>query len=113
MHKRVIYIDTGLGEFQGALINPEVTTESGERMEMWDSCFCFPKLMTRGSRAQNIRVEYLDEEGEPQAMDADGDLAALLQHEIDHLDGVLAIERAVSPKSYMTRDEWERQGRPF
>ncbi len=111
--QRVIYVDTGPGEFRGAMINPQIMSESGERLELWDGCFCFPKIMARVSRAQQVRVEYLDETGELQALEAAGELAALLQHEVDHLNGVLAIERAVSPKSYMTRDEWERQGKPL
>ena len=111
--QRVIYVDTGLEGFRGPMINPQVMPESGDRVELWDGCFCFRTIMVRVSRAQQVRVEYLDETGELQAMEATGELAAILQHEVDHLDGILAIERAVSPKSYMTRDEWERQGRPF
>jgi peptide deformylase len=110
---RVIYVDTGPDGFRGPMINPQVMSESGDRIELWDSCFCFPRILSRVSRAQRVRVEYLDETGELQALEASGELAALLQHQIDHLDGVLAIERAVSPKSYMTRDEWERQGKPL
>lgn len=111
--RRVIYIDTGPDGFRGALINPEITYESPERYEMWDGCFCFPRLMVRVTRATNAHVEYLDEQGTRQVLEATGELAALLQHEVDHLNGVLAVERALSSKSYMSRCEWERQGRPF
>ena len=111
--KRVCYIDTTQGEFRGALINPEMTYESSERYEMWDSCFCFPRLVVRVTRATEVRVDYLDVEGVLRTLEASGELSALLQHEIDHLDGVLAVEKALSPKSFMSRSEWERQGRPF
>lgn len=111
--ERVVYIDMGPDGFRGALINPEITSESGERYEMWDSCLCFPRLLARVTRATDVSVEYLDEAGTRRVLEATGELSALLQHEIDHLDGVLAVERVVSPKAFMTRGEWERQGRPF
>ena len=110
---RVIYIRTASEGFEGALINPEITDESSERYEMWDSCFCFPGIMVRVSRAAEVRVDYMDTEGQQQTLEATGELAALLQHEIDHLDGVLAVEKAVTPKAFCSRTEWERQGRPF
>jgi peptide deformylase len=110
---RVVYIRTVSEGFDGALINPEIVHESPERYEMWDSCFCFPRLLARVTRAAEVRVDYLDAEGNRRTLEANGELAALLQHEIDHLDGVLAVERAVSPKAFMSRSEWERQGRPF
>lgn len=111
--KRVVFISMTPGGFSGALINPEITSESSERYEMWDGCFSFPDLLTRVSRASEVRVEYMDVDGTPQTLEASGELAALLQHEIDHLDGVLAVERAVSPRAFTSRAEWERQDRPF
>jgi peptide deformylase len=111
--KRVVLIDTQSEGFRGALINPEITSESSERYDMWDSCFCFPELLVRVARASEVRVEYVDRNGAPQTLEATGELASLLQHEIDHLDGVLAVEKVVSPRDFMSRAEWERQGRPF
>ncbi len=111
--ERVVYVDMGTDGFRGALINPEITEESPERYEMWDCCFSFPRLLVRVTRATDVRVDYLDESGTRRTLEATGELSSLLQHEIDHLGGVLAIERAVSPKAFMSRGEWERQGRPF
>jgi peptide deformylase len=111
--KRVIFISMTSGSFKGGMINPEVVYESSDRHELWDSCFCFPRLLARVSRANDVRVEYYDETGTLQSLEASGELAALLQHEIDHLDGVLAVERVVSPQAFMSRGEWERQGKPF
>ena len=110
---RVVYIRMAPEGFEGALINPEITHESPERYEMWDSCFCFPRLVARVTRASQVRVDYLDETGAQRTLEANGELAALLQHEVDHLDGVLAVEKAVSPRAFMTRSEWERQRKPF
>jgi peptide deformylase len=106
--KRVVFIRMPNNRFSGALINPVIVWEDVDRVELWDACFSLPNLMVRVSRATAIRVEYVDQDGVSQSVDAEGDLAELLQHEIDHLDGILAIERAISPESFSTRAEWER-----
>jgi peptide deformylase len=109
--QRVIFIHVPAG-FHGALVNPRIERASAERFELWDDCFSFPDLMVRVSRAAEVRVAYLDEGGTPQTIDASGDLSELLQHEIDHLDGILATQRAISLTAFSTRAEWERrQGR--
>ena len=77
-------------------------------MELWDDCFSFPDLMVRVSRANQIKVDYQDDRGLKQTLEAEGDLSELLQHEIDHLDGILAVQRAISPQAFSTRAEWER-----
>lgn len=106
--KRVIFIRMQPAGFSGALINPKVTWTSTDQIELWDDCFSFPDLMVRVRRAASVRVEYVDEQGAAGLIDAEGDLAELLQHEIDHLDGVLAVQRAISPTAFSTRAEWER-----
>jgi peptide deformylase len=98
----------------GPLINPRIEWARDERFELWDDCFSFPDLMVRVSRALQIRVGYSDERGGRKTLAASGDLSELLQHEIDHLDGILAPERAISGRAFCTRAEWERRhaGRP-
>ena len=107
--KRVIFIRMQPTGFTSALVNPEIVWASDALMELWDDCFSFPNLMVRVSRAAEVRVEYTDERGMKRTVEAEGDLSELLQHEIDHLDGVLAVERAISPQAFATRAEWERQ----
>jgi peptide deformylase len=104
---RVIFIRMQPTGFCGPLINPEIIWRSDAQMELWDDCFSFPDLMVRVSRAAAIRVEYRDERGAARNIEAEGDLSELLQHEIDHLDGILAVDRAVSPRAFSTRAEWE------
>ena len=106
--ERVLFVNVPAG-FAGALVNPLIESASSERFELWDDCFSFPQLMVRVSRAVACRIRYLDQQGVTRHLDASGPLSELLQHEIDHLDGVLATERAVSPASFSTRDEWERR----
>lgn len=107
--KRVIFIRMQPIGFCGPLINPEIVWSTETRIELWDDCFSFPDLMVRVSRAAQIRVDYQDDRGLKQTIEAEGDLSELLQHEIDHLDGVLAVQRAISPQAFATRAEWERK----
>jgi len=106
--KRMIFIRMQPAGFCSALINPHISRLSDDQIELWDDCFSFPELMVRVRRAAQVRVEYLDERGAHCSIDAQGDLSELLQHEIDHLDGILAVQRAISPTAFSTRAEWER-----
>jgi len=106
---RLIYI-----EFEGwayCLHNPEYEFRSEERFRLWDDCFSFPGLMVWLERHETVLIRYLDEEGAPQTLEATGALAELVQHEIDHLDGVLAVDRAIDRNSLCTREEWDRSYR--
>jgi peptide deformylase len=110
--QRVIFIRMQPTGFRGPLINPEISWRSDDTFELWDDCFSLPNLMVRVSRHQRIRVNYQDGDGRPRELDAEGDFSELLQHEIDHLDGILATDRALSPRAFSTREEWLRgQGR--
>lgn len=106
--KRVIFLRMQPSGFCAPLINPEIVWASSNTMELWDDCFSFPDLLVRVRRAAEIRVTYHDDRGLSHTLEADGDLSELLQHEIDHLDGILAVQRAISPQAFATRTEWER-----
>ena len=80
-------------------INPVLTFPDEEMYELVDDCMSFPGLMVRVSRHRRADIRYLDENFEPRAMHLEGDLSELLQHEYDHLDGILATMRAVDNKS--------------
>lgn len=104
---RLIYI-----EFAGAvyrLINPELESRSEQTFRLWDDCFSFPDLLVWLERAQSVVVQYQDELGASRKIEAAGPLSELLQHELDHLDGVLAIDRALDSNSLCTREEFERR----
>lgn len=106
--QRVIFVRLPDG-FAGALIDPVIDWASADQMELWDDCFSLPNLMVRVRRSIRIRVSYTDEGGGVRRMEAEGGLSELLQHEIDHLDGILAVQRAISPQALCTRAEWERR----
>lgn len=105
VRSRIIFMDVGSPL---ALINPTITSRSVEMMELWDDCFSFPNLMVRVRRNAQIIVEHMDEHGAGKILDVRGDLSELLQHEIDHLDGILATDRAIDSKAFATRAEVER-----
>ena len=90
------------------LINPEIVDIGTDDFSVWDDCFSFPNLLVRVSRAYRVRVKYLDPKGEECFVDVEGDRAELLQHEIDHLDGVLAVDRTFGPDPLCLREEWNR-----
>ena len=90
------------------LINPEIVDIGTDDFAVWDDCFSFPGLVVRVQRAHRIRVRYQDMKGDKFETDLEGDRAELLQHEIDHLDGVLALDRAHGPDPFCLREEWNR-----
>lgn len=102
VHARIIMVTLAMPE---PLINPEIIQASSDTMELWDDCFSFPNLMVRLRRHRSIRVRYLDAHGVKHTIEAEGDLSELLQHEIDHLDGILAVDRAIDSHSFALRSE--------
>jgi peptide deformylase len=94
-------------------INPLIVQRSAETHVVWDGCLSFLEVFCQVERHRAIRVRYQDLEGTWHQLDtgSEEDLAELLQHEIDHLDGMLTIDRMVDPKSLVTRGEFERRYR--
>lgn len=106
--ERVVYMD--LGE-PWPLINPEIVAHSEEEMVVWDACLSFLCIFFQVRRHQWIDVRYQDVEGTWHELRAEGDLSELLQHEIDHLDGILALDRMTDIGTMCTREEFERRHR--
>jgi len=105
-HRRILFVNMNDGAFGPApLINPEIVRAGHEMMELWDDCFSFPDLMVRVRRHVEVDVRYQDESGATRVITARGDLSELLQHEIDHLDGILAVDRAIDKHSLAMRSE--------
>lgn len=98
VNKRVVVIDiTGPEERSGLLkiVNPEIISMEGE-CEGEEGCLSVPQEYADVKRAEKITVKFLNEDGKEQILDADGLLSRAFQHEIDHLDGILFIDR-ISP----------------
>ena len=82
-------------------VNPVLTFPDDETYVLLDDCMSFPGLMVRVERHRRADISYLDENFAPQAMRLEGDFSELIQHEYDHLDGILATMRAVDNKSFI------------
>ena len=97
LSRRVIVVDVREeGTVPFALVNPRVVETSREAEKAEEGCLSIPGVSSVVERSARVTVEGLDERGEPLRMEAEGLLARCIQHEIDHLDGVLFIDR-ISP----------------
>jgi peptide deformylase len=107
--KRLIYIELEGRAYR--LRNPEFEFQSVEKFQLWDDCFSFPDLLVRLERAVMVRIRFDSDAGEMERLEATGPFSELLQHEMDHLDGILAIDRALDGSSLCTREEYDRRYR--
>ncbi|MGD8726012.1 MAG: peptide deformylase [Gemmatimonadales bacterium] len=102
---RLIYIEMDRPCF---LVNPEIVDIGTRDFAVWDDCFSIPDLLVRVQRAYRVKVTYSDLAGHKHEVDAEGELAELLQHEIDHLDGVLMVDRPEGLDPFCLREEWQK-----
>ena len=98
--KRLIYMNI---DKPVVFINPEFTSLSDEMFDVWDDCMCFPNLLVKVKRHKELTIKYLDENGQQREWKMKDDLSELLQHEYDHLDGILCTMRALDDKSFKWR----------
>jgi len=82
------------------MINPELTDLSDELIELWDDCMSFPNLLVKVKRHKSLTILYYDLEWNKLTCTLENDMAELIQHEYDHLDGILATQRAIDNKSF-------------
>lgn len=90
--KRVVVIDVGDGLWE--MINPEIVAAEGEEIAV-EGCLSIPGVLGEVPRAARVVVRALDRNGESFELKADGLLARACQHEIDHLDGILFVDKAI------------------
>ena len=100
---RLVYLEIDRPMF---LVNPEIVDIGTDDFTVWDDCFSIPGLVVRVQRAHHVTVTYKDLAGHMQTIDAEGELAELLQHEIDHLDGVLMVDRPAGLDPFCLHHEW-------
>lgn len=95
------------------MVNPEIVRRSAETRVVWDACLCFLTIFMQVERHREVTVRYQDLRGAWHTVDAgpERDLAELLQHEIDHLDGILAVDRMTDVRTLVSREEFERRYR--
>ena len=106
--KRMIalYIDRPV-----VMINPVMFNHSDEMMELWDDCMSFPNLLVKVRRHKRCSLKFYDEQWSEQVWNLEDDMAELIQHEYDHLDGILATQQAIDDKSFALAEEKKNHGR--
>ena len=88
---RLITVDIGEGAF--AMVNPKIKEKNKVLQTFDEGCLCMPGIIGPVSRASKITVDGLDRHGEKMTIEAEGFLATVLQHEIDHLEGIIFLDR--------------------
>ena len=92
------------------MVNPWLEPLSDERLLINEGCLSVPDLRGDVERLVAVRMHYLDRNGEEEEADAHGLTAGTFQHELDHLDGTLFLDRA-DPRSFSTWEQFERHGK--
>ena len=95
VHKRIIVVDAAAPGDKPApyrMANPEIVWASDDVAAHEEGCLSFPDQYAEVARPNRVRVRYLDHENEIRELEADGMLATCIQHEMDHLDGVLFVD---------------------
>lgn len=103
--KRIIVLNLGKGTF--VIINPNIVSTSKEKFTLWDDCMSFPGLFVRVERHKSITVEYQDESGNKKTWENITQAESeLLQHEIDHLNGILAVDKKIGKEDIIYKTEF-------
>ncbi len=111
VHKRVIVIDVSETRDELlVLINPRLVEQSGSQV-CEEGCLSVPGIYDKVERAERVVVDYLDLDGKPQSISADGLLAVCLQHEIEHLDGHVFVEHLSQLKQVRIKAKLLKQAR--
>lgn len=82
------------------LFNPSFEPNTSEMFEIWDDCMSFPKLLVKVKRFRSITLTFRDRDWNECQWLLEDDMAELMQHECDHLDGILATQRAIDHSSF-------------
>ena len=117
VHESIRLFVAGVDDPDGGMspvvaINPEVTPIGSAVEEDWEGCLSIPDIRGRVPRATRIRLRALDRHGRPLALTADRFPARVIQHETDHLDGVLFFDRMTSFESITFQEEYSRYWAP-
>ena len=89
-----------------AYVNPEITVLDNDTAGIWEGCLSIPNLMGYVERPQHIQVDWTNEKGKSQCLEAIGLLATVFQHEFDHLNGKLYIDRITDTTKIAFEDEF-------
>ncbi|WP_395373139.1 peptide deformylase [Marinicella sp. W31] len=109
VHQRIVVIDVSEDNNQPlALINPEIIEKDGTQTHE-EGCLSVPGIYAKVKRAESVTVRYLDEQGETQTLSAEGLLAVCIQHELDHLLGIVFLDHLSPLKRKMALKKLKAQ----
>ncbi len=101
--------------FDLVIINPKITENFGRKTQMWEGCISSGEgengLFAKVPRYKEIKLHYTDEHGIPHTKHFKGLVAHVIQHEVDHLNGLLFVDRVKDTKTYITFAEYEKMKR--
>jgi peptide deformylase len=97
IQKRVLYLHINEPLL---VVNPTLTFPDAEIIQVWDDCMCFPNLLVHVERLKNCLLTFQDRDLQPRQLTLSGSLSELIQHEFDHLEGILATMRALDKHSF-------------
>lgn len=100
--KRLVYMHI---KSAVVFINPVLEDFSRKTIQLWDDCMSFPDILVKVKRHENCRITFRDLKWKKHSMILEEDLSELLQHEVDHLNGILAIQRAINSKSIILKNQ--------
>ncbi len=92
-----------------AILNPHILSHSTETVTGWEGCLSIPGIRGRVPRYQAIEIEYTDRQGSLQKMEMTDFVARIFQHECDHLNGVMFLDRVETTQALVTEKEYQRQ----
>ena len=100
--------DLDEGKTSFTVFNPRTTVLDSTPAGNWEGCLSVPGMRGYVERPRRVQVDYIDEAAKPARVVADGFLATVFQHELDHLDGVLYVDRLADPKLFAFNEEFNR-----
>ena len=92
-----------------AMINPRIITSSTETVKDWEGCLSIPGIRGLVPRSRSIEIEYTSRDGQLHQQELTDFVARIFQHEQDHLDGIVFLDRVESTQELMTEDEYQKQ----
>lgn len=93
---------------QLTIINPEIVQFYGRKASMWEGCISGLELYAQVPRYKGLRIKWMDERAHEHEQDFGGFIAHVIQHEVDHLNGVLYVDKIRNTKSIMTIREYKK-----
>lgn len=92
-----------------AMINPRIIANSTETVKDWEGCLSIPGIRGLVPRSRSIEIEYTSRDGQLHRQELTDFVARIFQHEYDHLDGIVFLDRVESIRELMTEDEYQKQ----